>query len=73
MSLASSGSVSSSSVSVFYRSENDEIFHTYSCYTRGIDAMNVTYQYLDIVPKGRDEDELGNKLAWIRQHDRYQD
>jgi len=58
---------------VFYRSENDEIFHTYSCYTRGIDAMNVTYQYLDIVPKGRDEDELGNKLAWIRHHDRYED
>ena len=58
---------------MFYRSENDEIFHTYSCYTRGIDAMNVTYQYLDIVPKGRDEDELGNKLAWIRHHDRYED
>lgn len=66
------GSTDLPGISVFYRSEHDEIFHTYSCYTRGIDAMNVTYQYLDLVPKGRDEDELGDTLAWVRHHDRYE-
>ena len=27
--------------------------------------------YLDLVPKGRDEDELGFPMEWIRYHDRY--
>lgn len=60
-------------ISVFYRSEQDEIFHTYSCYLRGIDAMNVTYQYLDLTPKGRDEDGLEWAMSWVRHHDRYED
>lgn len=51
-------------VSVFYKDEG-EIFHTYSTYARGIDMLNVTYQFLDLVPKGR-QDELG-----LRHHDRY--
>jgi|SRR5579884_1010659 len=59
-------------ISVFYRNERDEVFHTYSCYARGIDAVSVTYQYLDLVPKGRYEDELAIKQAWIRHHDRYE-
>ena len=45
-------------ISVFYKDESGEVFHTYSCYARGIDMMNGTYQYLDLVPKGRDEDDL---------------
>jgi predicted dithiol-disulfide oxidoreductase (DUF899 family) len=60
-------------ISVFYKDENGAIFHTYSCYARGIDMMNATYQYLDLVPKGRDEQGLEDPQAWVRHHDRYQD
>jgi predicted dithiol-disulfide oxidoreductase (DUF899 family) len=60
-------------VSVFYRDESGNVYHTYSAYARGIDAMNAAYQYLDLVPKGRDEDELPSPNAWWRHHDRYED
>lgn len=56
-------------VSVFYRDTRGNIFHTYSAYARGIDMMNVDYQYLDLVPKGRDED--GRGPFWVRRHDEY--
>ena len=45
------------------------IFHTYSAYARGIDLMNTAYNYLDTVPKGRDEG--GRPLHWVRRHDEY--
>jgi hypothetical protein len=32
-----------------------------------------TYNYLDLVPKGRDEDSLPFTMAWVRHHDRYAD
>ena len=35
--------------------------------------MNATYQYLDLVPKGRDEQDLPDPQAWVRHHDRYED
>lgn len=57
-------------ISVFYKDEDGAIFHTYSTYTRGLDMMNVTYQYLDLVPKGRDESE-SNPQAWVRHRDQY--
>ncbi|HTR58485.1 MAG TPA: thioredoxin family protein [Casimicrobiaceae bacterium] len=56
-------------VSVFYRDKRGRIFHTYSTYARGIDMMNVDYQYLDLVPKGRDEG--GRGPFWVRRHDEY--
>jgi predicted dithiol-disulfide oxidoreductase (DUF899 family) len=55
-------------LSIFAR-ENGAIFHTYSTYARGIDAMSVDYQYLDLVPKGRDEN--GRGPYWVRRHDEY--
>ena len=58
-------------VSVFYRDQSGNVYHTYSTYARGIDAVNAAYQYLDLVPKGRDEDELPSPNAWWRHHDRY--
>jgi predicted dithiol-disulfide oxidoreductase (DUF899 family) len=58
-------------VSVFYRNESGNVYHTYSTYARGIDVLNAAYQYLDLVPKGRDEDELPSPNAWWRHHDRY--
>jgi predicted dithiol-disulfide oxidoreductase (DUF899 family) len=56
-------------ISVFYRDATDRLFHTYSAYARGIDAMSVDYQYLDLVPKGRDEH--GRGPFWVRRHDEY--
>lgn len=58
-------------ISVFYRNEEGEIFHTYSCYARGIEPVIGTYSWLDLVPKGRDEDGLAYPMAWVRHHDRY--
>ena len=58
-------------VSVFYKDQNGDIFHTYSAYARGIDMFNTAYHYLDIAPKGRDEDGLKFTQAWVRHHDRY--
>ena len=48
-----------------------EVFHTYSCYSRGVDMLNGAYHYLDLVPKGRDEDDLKFTMAWVRRHDQY--
>jgi predicted dithiol-disulfide oxidoreductase (DUF899 family) len=59
--------------SVFYKDPSGAIFHTYSCYARGIDILNCAYHYLDLVPKGRDEDGLEFTQAWVRHHDRYED
>ncbi len=58
-------------VSVFYRNGSGAVFHTYSSYARGIDMLNGTYQFLDLLPRGRDEDHLDFTQAWVRHHDRY--
>ena len=57
-------------MSAFAR-EGDAIYHTYSAYSRGMDAMNTAYQYLDLVPKGRDEQDLPFAMTWVRLHDLY--
>ena len=58
-------------LSVFYKNERGEVFHTYSCYARGIDMVNGAYQFLDLVPKGRDEDGFEFSMEWVRRHDQY--
>jgi len=58
-------------ISVFARNERGELFHTYSCYSRGVDMLNGAYHYLDLVPRGRDEDDLQFSMAWLRRHDQY--
>jgi predicted dithiol-disulfide oxidoreductase (DUF899 family) len=58
-------------LSVFYKNERGEVFHTYSCYARAIDMVNGAYQFLDLVPKGRDEDDLEFSMEWVRRHDQY--
>ncbi len=67
------GSEEAPGLSVFYKNEAGEIFHTYSTYARGLDTLVGTYQFLDLVPKGRDEDSLAFTMAWVRHHDRYDD
>ena len=56
-------------VSVFVRDAAGSVFRSYSTYARGIDMLNVDYQYLDLVPKGRDEG--GRGPFWVRRHDEY--
>jgi len=58
--------------SVFYRDSDGNIFHTYSAYARGTENVVNTYNYLDLVPKGRDEDSLPFTMSWVRHHDRYE-
>jgi len=60
-------------ISVFYKDEHGEVFHTYSAYARGLDLLVGAYNYLDLAPKGRDEDALAFTMAWVRHHDRYSD
>ena len=57
--------------SVFYKDGSGDIFHTYSAYGRGLDMLVGAYNYLDLVPKGRDEVGLDYTMAWVRHHDRY--
>ncbi|MEM8768025.1 MAG: DUF899 domain-containing protein, partial [Pseudomonadota bacterium] len=56
-------------VSVFVR-EGDELFHSYSCYARGLDALNGAYQLLDLVPAGRNE-RVPPPMSWLKLHDAY--
>lgn len=58
-------------ISVFCKDERGEVFHTYSCYSRGVDMLNGAYHYLDLVPKGRDEDGFDFPMEWLRRHDQY--
>jgi predicted dithiol-disulfide oxidoreductase (DUF899 family) len=58
-------------ISVFFKDDAGAIFHTYSCYARGLDMLNAAYHYLDLVPKGRDEAGLPYNQAWVRHHDNY--
>ena len=61
-----------SGLSVFYKNEAGEIFHTYSTYGRGDEMVDATYMYLDLTPKGRNETGPRQNLGdWVRHHDRY--
>jgi predicted dithiol-disulfide oxidoreductase (DUF899 family) len=46
--------------------ENGVVYHTYSAFARGVDAMWGMYQWLDRAPKGRNEADF-----WIRRRDEY--
>jgi len=56
-------------ISVFLK-DNGEIFHTYSCYARGLDMLNGAYHFIDLAPKGRQEEEQG-AMHWLSRHDEY--
>lgn len=58
--------------SVFYKDETGAMFHTYSAYARGCEPLIGAYSYLDLAPKGRDEDGLAAPMAWLRHHDNYE-
>jgi predicted dithiol-disulfide oxidoreductase (DUF899 family) len=58
-------------ISVFHKTANGDIFHTYSVYGRGVELMMGAYRILDLTPKGRDEDGLDWPQMWVRYHDSY--
>jgi predicted dithiol-disulfide oxidoreductase (DUF899 family) len=58
-------------ISVFLK-EGEQVYHTYSTYERGLDMLNVAYHYMDLVPKGRDEDVSGLG-SWVHRRDEYPD
>ena len=58
-------------LSIFFKDNDGMIYHTYSTYARGLDIFINTYNYLDLVPKGRDEDKLSFTMEWVRRHDEY--
>ncbi len=57
--------------SVFVKDRDGRIFRSYSTYARGLDPMNPVYQYLDLTPKGRNENDLPFTMAWVKRHDQY--
>jgi predicted dithiol-disulfide oxidoreductase (DUF899 family) len=60
-------------LSVFYKNSAGEIFHTYSAYARGLDILVGAYNFLDLAPKGRDEEGLAFTMSWVRHHDKYEE
>ena len=58
-------------LSAFVKDDAGNIYHTYSTFSRGLDPLNATYQMLDLVAKGRDEDELEFSMGWLKRHDEY--
>ena len=44
--------------SVFCQDAQGEIFHTYSTYARGLDILIGAYNFLDLAPKGRNEEGI---------------
>jgi predicted dithiol-disulfide oxidoreductase (DUF899 family) len=55
-------------VSVFYKDEAGEVFHTYSTYARGLDGLLGANHYLDLTPEGRNNSAYPN---WPRRRDEY--
>ena len=55
--------------SVFFRDADGSLFHTYSSYARGGDLLLGAYNFLDLTPKGRNEDEI---MEWVKRNDEYE-
>lgn len=56
-------------VSVFVKDAASDIFHTYSTYHRGVELLVGAFNWLDLVPKGRNE--TGGTMSWVKLHDEY--
>jgi predicted dithiol-disulfide oxidoreductase (DUF899 family) len=57
-------------ISAFVRDGDAAIYHTYSCYARGLDMMNPAYQFLDLTSLGRHEDGA-HPMKWVQLRDEY--
>ena len=65
------GSTEMPGISAFFR-DGQQIYHSYSTYARGLDMLNAAYHYLDIAPKGRDEEGLAYPMAWVKHRIAYE-
>ena len=65
------GTGESPGVSIFVKGEDGTIYHSYSCYARGLENTMAAYNFLDLVPKGRDEDNLDYGTQWLKRRDEY--
>lgn len=59
--------------SAFLKADDGSVLHTYSTFARGLDMINGAYHLMDIMPKGRDEQDLQHSMAWLRRRDQYED
>ena len=60
--------------SVFTKGDDGNVYHTYSAYGRGDERSLGTYMWLDITPKGRQENGPNyNLMDWVHRHDEYED
>jgi predicted dithiol-disulfide oxidoreductase (DUF899 family) len=58
--------------SVFFKDAAGQIFHSYSTFGRGGEEFLGIYRYLDVTPKGRDENGPYQTLAdWVRPRNMY--
>lgn len=59
--------------SVFHKTEDGQIYHTYSAFDRGGEVLLGAYQFLDATPKGRNENGPNfNLMDWVKRHDTYE-
>lgn len=54
--------------SIFARDEAGAVYHTYSTYARGAELLDGAFMWLDLTPKGRNEQGI---MSWVRLHDEY--
>jgi predicted dithiol-disulfide oxidoreductase (DUF899 family) len=55
--------------SIFARDEAGDVYHTYSAYTRGLELLDGAFMWLDLTPKGRNEEP--GIMSWLKLHDEY--
>jgi predicted dithiol-disulfide oxidoreductase (DUF899 family) len=61
-------------VSIFFKDEDGSIYRTYSAYGRGVEHLVGAYNYLDMMPKGRNETGPAFDLTdWVKHHDKYEE
>lgn len=56
--------------SVFAKGDDGQIYHTFSTFARGDGDLAGAFAFLDMVPKGRNEQ---GTMSWVRLHDEYED
>jgi predicted dithiol-disulfide oxidoreductase (DUF899 family) len=54
--------------SIFAKDATGEVFHTYSTYHRGDEVLMGAFAWLDLTPKGRNEN---GTMSWLKLHDEY--
>ena len=59
-------------ISVFFKDDAGEVFHTYSTFGRGVEVLMGAYRLMDLTPLGRNERDVFYKMEWVRHHDRYE-